>query len=279
MVGRRSCEGDISSRMETAAVGLVLCLALAGCATIRSMEFNLISTQQEVQLGGQLSAEVEKQETVLDNAEVQAYVREIGGRLARFATRQDVEYRFTVIDAPDKVNAFALPGGYMYVYTGLMKICDNEAELAAVMAHEIGHVSGYHHGESISRQYSYNLIMSIILGENAHALAQLGTQIMGTAGAMFYSRENEREADSVGIDLLVQARYNPGAMVSFMGKLLDEDQKRGGGRGLPIFASHPPTEQRIDRLETLAAQYPQNIRDNAPFHTERYRQNVLDVLR
>jgi len=279
IVRERSYQGDISGRMEMVAVGLVLCLALTGCATIRSLELNLLSTEKEIQLGGQLSAEVEKQEIVLDNAEMQAYVREIGGSLARFATRQDVEYTFTVIDAPDKVNAFALPGGYMYVYTGLMKICDNEAELAAVMAHEIGHVSGYHHGESISRQYGYNLIMSIILGENAGALAQLGAQIMGTAGAMFYSRENEREADSVGIDLLVQAGYNPGAMVGFMGKLLDEDQKRGGGRGLPIFASHPPTEERIERLETLAAQYPQDIRDNAPFHTERYRQNVLDVLR
>jgi len=278
MVRGRSCQSDIFSRMEMAAVGLVLCLALTGCATIRSMEFNLISTEKEIQLGGQLSAEVEKQETVLDNVEMQAYVGEIGAGLARFATRQDIEYTFTVIDAPDKVNAFALPGGYMYIYTGLMKICDNEAELAGVMAHEIGHVSGYHHGESISRQYGYNLVMSIILGEDAGALAQLGAQIMGTAGAMFYSRENEREADSIGIDLLVRAGYNPGAMVGFMGKLLAEDRKRGGGRGLPIFASHPPTEERIERLRTLAAQYPQTLRDNAPFHTERYRQKVLDVL-
>ena len=269
----------VLSRMKTLSVGVVLCLVLTGCATIGALEFNLISTEKEIQLGEQLSVEVEKQETVLDNVEMQAYVRQIGAKLVRFASRQDVEYTFKVIDAPDKVNAFALPGGYMYVYTGLMKICDNEAELAGVMAHEIGHVSGHHHGESISRQYGYNLVMSIILGENAGALAQLGTQIMGTAGAMFYSRENEREADSLGTDMLVRAGYNPGAMVGFMEKLLSEDQKRGGGRGLPIFSSHPPTEERIERLETLAAQYPQNIRDIAPYRTERYRQKVLDVLR
>lgn len=279
IVCERSCKGDIFSRMKMAAVGVVLCLALSGCATIRSLEFNLLSTEQEIQLGEQLSVEVEKQETVLDNVEMQTYVREIGAELARFASRQDVEYTFKVIDAPDKVNAFALPGGYMYIYTGLMKICDNEAELAGVMAHEIGHVSGYHHGESMSRQYGYNLVMSIILGEDAGALAQLGTQIMGTAGVMFYSRENEREADSIGIDLLVRAGHNPGAMVGFMGKLLAEDQKRGGGRGLPIFASHPPTEERIERLEALAAQYPQDVRDSAPYRTERYQQKVLDVLR
>ncbi len=271
--------GDVFAGQNAVAVVLALCMmTLTGCTTIRSLEFNLLSTEEEIRLGRQLSAEVEKQERVLDDKEMQTYVRQLGAELAQYAPRQDVEYTFKVIDAPDKVNAFALPGGYIYVYTGLMRICENEAELAAVMAHEIGHVSGYHHGESISRQYSYNLVMSIILGEDANALAELGARIMGTAGHMFYSRENEREADRTGMNILVQAGYNPGAMLSFMGKLIEEDQRRGGGRGLPIFASHPPTEERIELLDALYMQYPQNVRDSAPYREERYRRKVLDVL-
>jgi len=274
-----SLKGLRNSRRLTELSAIAVYLALTGCATLRSMELNLVSTAEEVKIGQQLSVEIEKQEKVLDDRAVQVYVREIGGRLARLAPRQDVQYTVTVIDAPDKVNAFALPGGYMYVYTGLMRICDNEAELAAVMAHETGHVSCHHHGESMTRQFGYNIIMSIVLGENPHALAQLGSQLMGTAGAMFYSRENEREADRVGIELLVEAGYNPRAMLSFMGKLLEEDRKRGGGRGLPIFASHPPTEERIARLETLAERYPQEVRDSNTFFAERYRRQVLERLR
>jgi len=261
-----------------AAAVLIICTVLVGCATIQSMQFNLLSTQQEIKLGQQLSTEIERQETMLDNTGVQAYIDEIGGRLAQLAPRQDVEYTFEVIDAPDKINAFALPGGYMYVYTGLMKLCDNEAELAAVMAHEIGHIACRHHGESMTRQFGYNMIMSIVLGEDAGALTQLGAELLGTTGAMYFSRENEREADRVGMDLLVRAGYNPHAMLEFLGKLMAEDEKRGGGRGLPIFASHPATAERIARLQTLTDQYPQEIRDDSPFYSDRYRRTALEPL-
>ena len=99
-------------------------LVMAGCMTLEGepIQFNILSTQQEVELGAQLSAEVEKQEKISKDAALQAYVSEIGARLGSVATRQDVQYRFTVIDNPDTVNAFALPGGHMYLYTGLLKI-------------------------------------------------------------------------------------------------------------------------------------------------------------
>ena len=259
-------------------VAVALCATLMGCAIFQQIQLNLLSPEQEIKLGQQVSAEVERQEKLLDNAEVQAYVREIGRRLAAVSPRQDVQYTFKVIDAPDKVNAFALPGGFMYVYTGLMRICENEAELAGVMAHEIGHVAGRHHGESMTRQFGYSLIMSIILGEDAHALAQLGTELLGAAGAMYYSRENEREADQLGMKLLFETDYKPEAMLSMMDKLLAEDRKRGGTRGLPIFASHPPTEERKQRLQEQIQQYPKEVRDRQRLYEERYRQKALDVL-
>ena len=259
-------------------VALALCATVAGCAIFQNIQLNLLSTEQEIGLGQKVSAEIEKKEKLLENAAIQAYVRDIGRRLAAVSPRQDVQYTFKVIDAPDKVNAFALPGGFMYVYTGLMRTLENEAELAGVMAHEIGHVAGRHHGESMTRQFGYNFIMSIILGEDANALAQLGSQLMGAAGAMYYSRDNEREADQVGMSLLFEAGYKPEAMLTLMDKLSAEDSRRGGGRALAIFASHPPTEERAQRLRALVEQYPKEVRDGRPLYADRYRQKVLDVL-
>jgi len=266
-------------RLAEHILALALCATAAGCAVFQNIQLNLLSTEQEIKLGQQVATEVEKKEKLLDNAEIQAYVRDIGQRLAAVSPRRDVQYTFKVIDAPDKVNAFALPGGFMYVYTGLMRILENEAELAGVMAHEIGHIAGRHHGESMTRQFGYNFLMSIILGEDANALAELGSQLLGAAGAMYYSRDNEREADQLGVSFLYGAGYKPEAMLTLMGKLSAEDGKRGGGFSLPIFASHPPTEERAQRLQALVEQYPQNVRDSRPLYTERYRQKVLDVLK
>ena len=268
----------LGKRPAKGVVTLALCVTLAGCAIFQGIQVSLLSTEQEIELGQQVSAEVEKQENLLDNTEIQAYVREIGQRLASVSPRQDVKYTFKVIDAPDKVNAFALPGGFMYVYTGLMRVLENEAELAGVMAHEIAHVAGRHHGESMTRQFGYSLIMSIVLGEDPNALAKLGTELLGAAGAMYYSRDNEREADQLGMKFLFETGYKPEAMLSVMQKLADEDRRRGGTRSLPIFASHPPTEERSQRLQELIEQYPKEVRDRQPVYAERYRQKVLDVL-
>lgn len=259
-------------------VVLVLCLMLLGCSTYQGVRFNILSTEEEIRLGQQVSAEIERREELLDNPAVQAYVGEMGRRLADASPRQDVQYTFKVIDSPKNVNAFALPGGYMYVYSGLMKLCDNEAELASVMAHEIAHVAGHHHGESMTRQFGYNLVMSIILGEDAHALAVLGAELLGTAGAMHYSRGHEREADYLGMDMLFRAGYNPEAMLSFLEKMIDADSKQGGRRSLPIFASHPPTEERVQRLGSLVLQYPQPPPGVDGLYAERYGREVLEVL-
>ncbi|MCD6288483.1 MAG: M48 family metalloprotease [Candidatus Hydrogenedentes bacterium] len=269
---------EIGSRTLAASVlkmvMAVLCLATVSCATLPPVKINLLSTQDEIELGDKLSAEIEKQETVLDDAAVQAYVRGIGDRLAALSPRQDVAYKFTVIDAPDKVNAFALPGGHMYVYTGLMLLCESEAELAGVMAHEIGHVAGHHHGESMTRQYGMNLIASILLGNDPGAVSKLAAQLATTAGAMYYSRENEREADATGMNLMVRAGYNPEGMVGFMKKLLDEERKHGGGPPLALFASHPPTAERVQRLTSLMAEYPQANHDPAALFADRYRREA-----
>lgn len=237
---------------------------------------NILSTQEEIKLGQECSAEVEKTEPLLNNPAVQAYVAGIADRLARVATRTDVTYSVKVIDKPDTVNAFALPGGFMYVYTGLMKICENEAELAAVMAHEFAHVAAHHHGESVTRQYGYSVVASVLLGSNPNAAAQIVAGLVGQAGMSKFSRNDEYEADTLGMEFLFRAGYKPEGMVSFMEKLCAQDK---GGNPLPIFSSHPPTPDRLSSLQQLLLKYPADVREKSPLYAERYQKEVLAVVK
>lgn len=258
-----------------------LCLGavvLTACATTTGRDFNLISTEEEVALGKKFAGEVEQEEKVLDNADIQAYVRAIANRLAPAAPRhQELHYQVKVIDAPDTVNAFALPGGYLYVYTGLMKMCENEAELASVIAHEIGHVAAYHHGEMISRQVGFQMVAGMLLGQEPGAAAQVLATLVGTGYNAAYSREQERQADGLGMEIMARAGYSPDGMVAFMHKLLEEDQ-RTGQRPLPIFSSHPPTAERLQRLQSQAARYPLELRRNGRVNAAGYAQHVLGPL-
>ncbi len=270
---------SIAQRLTLLAVAVSVLLS-QGCATTTGQDLNLLSPQEEAQIGKQFSAEVEKESKVLQNPAIQAYVQRVGQRLAAMSPRQnDVQYTFEVIDAPDTVNAFALPGGYIYVYTGLLRLCENEAELAAVMAHEIGHVAAYHHGEAITRQVGFSMLAELALGENPGAAAQVLSTLVGNGVGAAYSREQERQADQLGMDILVRAGYRPDAMVTFMQKLQAEDQKSGGSAaGLPIFASHPPTDERLQRLQMQLQQYPAPGWANADLNEKGYQKDIVKPL-
>jgi len=268
-------------------IPLFLCfasLALQGCVTPGDgPQPNRVSTGQEIELGQQMAAEVEKEEKRLNNPAIQKYVSEIGQRIAKQADRQDVPYAFTVIDNPETINAFALPGGQMYIYTGLMKMCENEAQLASVMAHEIGHVAAYHHGEMITRQMNAELVQSILVGRSKSELGKITGQLMGAGVAMWFSRGQENESDTLGMEYLFRAGYKPEAMVDFMNKLAKYEQEKGGGgpqpRVLKLFASHPATTERIAHLEALLAKYPIELRNQNQNHFDRYKTNVLDQIK
>ncbi len=273
-------------------------LAAGGCETLDTAPVagggtysvpSSLPLDQEVKLGQEMAEQVESQMTVLDDAVIQAYVRDIGAHLAQFSPRKEITYRFTVIDEPDVVNAFALPGGHMYVFTGLMKAVDNEAELASVMAHEIAHVAGEHHGEMLSRQIGYerfaNLVAGAILGENPGALAQWVAQVAGQVGGQAYqatySRAAEAEADEMGLTIMWNAGYRPDAALTFMQKMIQIDAQEGVGRGgrlMAIFATHPPTQERMARLQSLLNRFPQQQRMSLALNQERYQQTVLSRL-
>lgn len=256
---------------------ILACLpvAAAGCISVQGQQPNLLTTEQEIALGEKFAQEVEDEKKVLDDPVIQEYVNTIGAHLARYSPRTDVEYRFTVIDEPEEVNAFALPGGHLYFYTGLMKLCENEAQLAAVMAHEMAHVAEHHHGENLTRRYGMEFLANMLLGEEPGEFAQLASQLLGTGLLMNYSRQNEREADQLGMRMLYQGGYDPEGMVAFMNRMLEYERSKGGGHPLPIFSSHPPTQERMNYLNLLAQQY-------APgydvVNADVYRTKVLDRL-
>lgn len=271
----RSASRRIDLFLQAAAVVISLILAAAGCETTAGSDFNILSTQEEISLGEKFATEVEEQETLLDDPVVRASVARVCARLASVAPRQNVQYTAKVIDAPDTVNAFALPGGFLYIYTGLLKICENEAELAGVMAHEIAHVAAYHHGETLTRMVGLQVMATMVLGKDPSQTARLVADLFLSGVAARYSREQERQADSLGMEILFRAGYRPDAMISFMHKLMEYNR---GRVYLPIFSSHPPTEERILLLQQLVQKYPPDLRSANPLYVDRYRQEVLTRL-
>jgi len=225
-------------------------LVLGGCATtgINRGQINIITSDEEVKMGQEFSVEVAKQYEVYNNAAVTAYVQSVGARIVRHCDRKDIEYHFSVIKK-DELNAFALPGGYVYVYTGLMKDVDDEAQLAAVIAHEVGHVAARHATERLTTMYGYQFVVSLILGENPNAYAKLVADIFSTGGFLAYSRANEYEADQLGATYLYAAGYDPNGMIELMGKLKNMES-REPSKLETLLATHPPTSERQARVQT-----------------------------
>ena len=232
---------------------LLLAVLLAGCATtgINKGQFNLITSDEEVQMGQEFSLEIEKEYPVYKNAEVTAYVQSVGDRITRVCDRRDIAYYFAVIEK-DELNAFALPGGYVYIYTGLMEVLDDEAQLAAVLAHEVGHVTARHSTERLTAMYGYSVLAGMILGDDPNFWAGLAADLFSTTGMLAYSRSNEYEADRLGTTYASAAGYDADGMVELLSKFIDTE--RGEPSKLEEWLStHPPSTERMSRVKTLAA--------------------------
>ena len=236
---------------RTLAFALVTFLA-AGCGSGGGGDFNLISIEEEWQLGRQLSQEVAKQVRFNNDPAVNAYVRSMGQRIVSTTNMANLPWEFHVVDDPS-INAFAIPGGHIYVHTGLIQNADNASELAGVMAHEISHVLARHSTEQISRQYGLSILAGLVLGQNPGQLAQIAAQIAGSGALARFSREAEREADELGIQAMYAAGYDPLGMATMFEELL-ENRDSQPGRVAQFFSTHPLTEERIRDSRNRAAQ-------------------------
>ena len=230
--------------------------------------FNMFSAQEEMQAGQQSAAQVAKQLPILpDSDPVSVYVQRLGQQLAAHAPGEKWPYSFHVVNQKE-INAFALPGGPVFVNLGTIQAADNEAELAGVMAHEISHVVQRHGTRAASKQMAAQLPLAIlggVMGQGALSqMAQMGLSFGVGSYFLKNSRKAESEADLLGADIMYDSGFNPRAMADFFTKL----QEEGGARGPQFFSDHPDPGNRAQAVAREVATLPRksNYRsDSAEF--------------
>jgi beta-barrel assembly-enhancing protease len=213
-----------------------------------------LTEQQEIQLGSQAAADVEKKQKVLNNEQATSYVNNIGKKLVVSSERQNIAYQFKIIDSK-VVNAFALPGGFIYINRGLIESAENENEFVGVLAHEIAHVTERHSVDQVRKMQKANigLGLSRIVLQNVKGGSLLfsGAQLATQGAFLRFSRAAEREADRVGATMMYKAGWNPNGMVSFFDKLA----KKGDARSTDIFSTHPNPAQRRENISDMVANW------------------------
>lgn len=208
----------------------------------------LIPTETEVELGKEVVKEVESTEKVLNSPQVQTYVSNVGSKVAKVCDRKDVKYTFKVLDS-EEINAFACPGGFIYIYKGLMKKMDNEAQLAAVLAHEVGHIVARHSVKRLQAIYGYSIVMEVALGDKMGKTARQMVDAATGVILLGYGRENEYEADDYGILYAKKAGYNPKGMIQIFEKF-KQMEGRPPNTFEKLLMSHPPASDRIENGNT-----------------------------
>jgi len=237
-----------------AAVILLFFILSASCAVnpvTGRKEISLISEQGEISMGEKTDVEIKQQYGVYSDSELQSYVERVGMHLTPYSHRPHLPYHFAVLDTP-VINAFAVPGGYIYVTRGILALMKTEAELAVVLAHELGHVNARHSVRKLSQLMIVQLGLAV-----GSALNETFSKISGAAGIgvqllfLKFSRDDERQADTLGVEYSRSGGYNPGEMIGFFQSL----QKMGDlseGHSLPGFLStHPLTSERIQNTQAM----------------------------
>jgi predicted Zn-dependent protease len=231
---------------------LAIAASLAGCATLGQL--NIVSEQQELEMGAQFATELDKELSYIDDPQIAGYIDRLGQSIARVSQRNQIAYRFRVVNT-DEVNAFAVPGGYLFVNRGLIEAADTESELAGVLGHEIGHVVGRHSARQITQRYGLSAIAGVLLGQNPSMLAQMTAQIAATGAILSYGRDMESEADTYGVQELYDAGIDPSGLATFFDKL-EEMHGSGGGKLEQFFSTHPDPGARSGAVRAHVARLP-----------------------
>ena len=217
---------------------------LAGCG---------VSTQQEVQMGQEAAQQVNAQLPMVQDAQIQNYVNALGQRIARTTSRADLDWQFQVVNS-DMVNAFALPGGFVYVNRGVLARASNMSEVAGVLGHEIEHVVRRHSVKQMEQAQGANVgvgLLCALTGVCQSGVAQAAINVGGTAVFAKFSRNDEIQADEGGFNSLIRSGINPRGMLTLFQKLLAEEQQSGGGNASAWFSDHPGTTDRIADMQRM----------------------------
>ena len=251
-----------SRRLRTHAffAALTALAVLAGCATnpaTGKKEFSLMSEAQEIQIGQQADPQIRQEMGVYEDRELQQYVSSIGMRLAKASERPDLPWHFTVVDEP-AVNAFALPGGYIYVTRGIMAFLNNEAQLAGVLGHEIGHVTARHAAQQYTQATSAGLgvtLLSIFVPE-ARPFQGVAEGALGLL-LMKHGRDDELQSDRLGVQYTAKTGWDPAGVAGMLRTLQRLDEASGSNRGVPNFLStHPAPADRVAQVMQFVKENP-----------------------
>ena len=213
--------------------------------------YNTFTDEEEMTMGRTAAEDVEKTQPILADAELTEYVERVGQKLAAASQRKELQYHFKIVDSP-AVNAFSLPGGYVYVNRALLDVVESEGELAGVLGHEVGHVVGFHSMNDVARRWLVDRVM--YEGQKAGLVRDQQIQDMlqkyGGTALLFvnrkFSREEENEADLLGIYNAVRAGWEPNGLITFLNRLI------GAGAGQDLYElllrHHPLPEERVKAL-------------------------------
>ncbi len=284
----------IIDRRPSPAVILQLLLAAAvvmvsGCArnpTTGGTDLIVMTQGREIKIGDQMHQKLVEEGASYDDTELQAYVNRVGQRLVAASDRPDMKFTFTVLDSPD-INAFATPGGYVYVNRGLLAYLDNEAELAGVLGHEIGHVTARH----AARQQTASVTNQVLA---ATAYIFTGSSDIAEASSMYgaelvsgYGREHELEADGLGARYMHKAGYDADALLEVIGVLKDQEQfqrikARSTGKKIAtyhgLYATHPRNDQRLQTVIRAAGELENESQAENPAVPGEFRQRIEGLV-
>lgn len=232
------------------ALALAVALGVSACG---------VSQQQEVQLGQQESAQIQQQLPLVQDAQINQYVSSLGNQIASHTSRSDLQWQFYVVNT-DVVNAFALPGGIIYVNRGVLSRADRMDELAGVIGHEIEHVVRRHSVKQMEQMQGANVGVALacaLTGVCSNQAAAAAINVGGTAIFAKFSRDDEVQADEGGFHNVMNAGISPEGMLTFFQKLLAEEQS-GGSAVSSWFSDHPGTQDRIADIQRMLSQVPQS---------------------
>ena len=262
-------------RAGAVALALGSTAVAGGCATA-------VSTQQEEQIGQQYSQQINQQLPLIRDSYTNQYINQLGRQIAAQADPRGIPYTFYVVNS-DVVNAFSIPGGYVYVNRGLIERSDNVAQLAGVRSHEIGHVVERHSITQMQRAQNANTVLSVLYGvllrRNPSGVEQAGIQVGGGAVFAGYSRDAERQADHDAVIFMTKTGYNPNQLPVFFEKLMSLEKSQPS-KLESWFATHPGTQERVTATRqeiaaTPGANNPRLVTDTREFQNFRARVRSL----
>jgi predicted Zn-dependent protease len=267
MTQNRSSQGFGTKRKRNLGGGLIIGLLLAGfalCKYYSNSEFNeltgetqhiSITAEQEIALGvNSFPAMIEQYGGLHPDAEAQQFVKSVGKRIVQNsdARQTPYQYDFHLLYDPNVVNAFALPGGQVFITQALFNKLENEDQLAGILGHEVGHVVARHGAERIAKQeLTQGLTGAAVIASGDYNTAQAAQMIAGLVN-MSYGRDQELESDDLGVRFMIQAGYDPEALIGVM-KILE--QASGGQRQPEFMSTHPSPENRVQRIRDAIEKY------------------------